>query len=252
MSSVLANNISGKVVVITGGSSGLGETTARHLASLGASVVLGARRIDKLEAIAADIRTAGGNVAVQATDVTNPDEVKALVNLAQERFGKVDVVINNAGLMAIAPLAETRVDEWDRMIDINIKGLLYGVAAALPIFQAQGTGHFINISSVAGIKVFSPGGTVYSGTKFAVRAIAEGLRHEVGGKIRSTIISPGAVESELKFGSSDTQGAAFVKDFYQQNEIPSESVARAIAYAIEQPADVDINEIVLRPTVQEF
>ena len=163
-----------------------------------------------------------------------------------------DVVINNAGLMAIAPLAETRVDEWDRMIDINVKGLLYGVAAALPIFQAQGTGHFINISSVAGIKVFSPGGTVYSGTKFAVRAIAEGLRHEVGGKIRSTIISPGAIESDLKHGSSDTQGAAFVKDFYQQNEIPSESVARAIAYAIEQPADVDINEIVLRPTVQEF
>ena len=249
MSSVSANNISGKVVVITGGSSGLGETTARHLASLGASVVLGARRIDKLEAIAADIRAAGGNVAVQATDVTSQDEVKALVNLAQEHFGKVDVVINNAGLMAIAPLAETRVDEWDRMIDINVKGLLYGVAAAL---QAQGTGHFINISSVAGIKVFSPGGTVYSGTKFAVRAIAEGLRHEVGGEIRSTIISPGAIESELKHGSSDTQGAAFVKDFYQQNEIPSESVARAIAYAIEQPADVDINEIVLRPTVQEF
>jgi len=250
MSSVLANNINGKVVVITGGSSGLGETTARHLASLGASVVLGARRIDKLEAIAADIRTAGGKVAVQATDVTSQDEVKALVNLAH--FGKVDVVINNAGLMAIAPLAETRVDEWDRMIDINVKGLLYGVAAALPIFQEQGSGHFINISSVAGIKVFSPGGTVYSGTKFAVRAIAEGLRHEVGGNIRSTIISPGAVESELKHGSSDTQGAAFVKDFYQQNEIPSESVARAIAYAIEQPADVDINEIVLRPTVQEF
>lgn len=252
MSSYLVSNIQNKVVVITGASSGLGEATARHLASLGASVVLGARRIDKLEAIAADIRSAGGQAAVQATDVTCPDEVKALVKLAQDSFGKVDVVINNAGLMAIAPLAETRIDEWDRMIDINIKGLLYGVAAALPVFQAQGSGHFINIASVAGIKVFSPGGTVYSGTKFAVRAIAEGLRHEVGGKIRSTIISPGAIESELKLGSSDAQSAAFVKDFYQQNEISSDSVARAIAYAIEQPADVDINEIVLRPTVQEF
>lgn len=252
MSSNLVSNIQNKVVVITGASSGLGEATARHLASLGASVVLGARRIDKLEAIAADIRSAGGQAAVQATDVTCPDEVKALVKLAQDSFGKVDVVINNAGLMSIAPLAETRIDEWDRMIDINIKGLLYGVAAALPVFQAQGSGHFINIASVAGIKVFSPGGTVYSGTKFAVRAIAEGLRHEVGGKIRSTIISPGAIESELKLGSSDTQGAAFVNDFYQQNEISSDSVARAIAYAIEQPADVDINEIVLRPTVQEF
>ena len=248
----MSNNISNKVVVITGGSSGLGEATARHLASLGAAVVLGARRVDKLEAIAADIRAAGGKVAVQATDVTCADDVNALVKLAQESFGKVDVVVNNAGLMAIAPMSEARTDEWDRMIDINIKGLLYGVAAALPVFQAQGSGHFINIASVAGIKVFSPGGTVYSGTKFAVRAISEGLRHEVGGKIRTTIISPGAIESELKHGSSDTQGAAFVKDFYQANEIPSDSVARAIAYAIEQPANVDINEVVLRPTVQEF
>lgn len=190
MSNQLTNNIHNKVVVITGGSSGLGETTARHLANLGAAVVLGARRVEKLEAIAADIRAAGSKVAIQATDVTNPDDVKALVKLAQDSFGKVDVVINNAGLMAIAPLAEARIDEWDRMIDINIKGLLYGVAAALPVFQAQGSGHFINIASVAGIKVCSPGGTVYSGTKFAVRAIAEGLRHEVGGKIRSTIISP--------------------------------------------------------------
>lgn len=252
MSNQLTNNIHNKVIVITGGSSGLGETTARHLASLGAAVVLGARRVEKLEAIAADIRAAGGKVAIQATDVTNTDDVKALVKLAQDRFGKIDVVINNAGLMAIAPLAEARIDEWDRMIDINIKGLLYGIAAALPVFQAQGSGHFINIASVAGIKVFSPGGTVYSGTKFAVRAIAEGLRHEVGGKIRSTIISPGAVASELKHGSSDAQSAAFVNDFYKQNEIPADSVARAIAFAIEQPADVDINEIVLRPTVQEF
>ncbi|MDH2173606.1 SDR family NAD(P)-dependent oxidoreductase [Acinetobacter johnsonii] len=157
----------------------------------------------------------------------------------------------NAGLMSIAPLSELKVDEWDRMIDINIKGVLYGIAATLPVFQKQNFGHFINLASVAGIKVFSPGGTVYSGTKFAVRAISEGLRHEVGGTIRTTTIEPGAVESELKFGSSHKESSEFVTDFYKQ-AIPADSVARAIAYAIEQPADVDINEIVLRPTSQEF
>ncbi len=160
-------------------------------------------------------------------------------------------MINNAGLMAIAPMSEAKVEEWERMIDINIKGVLYGIAAALPVFQKQGAGHFINIASVAGVKVFSPGGTVYSGTKFAVRAISEGLRHEAGGAIRTTVISPGAVDSELKLGSSHAQSAKVVGEFYQQ-AIPADSVARAIAYAIEQPADVDINEIVLRPTVQEF
>jgi NADP-dependent 3-hydroxy acid dehydrogenase YdfG len=245
------NNIEGKVVVITGASSGLGEATARHLAARGAAVVLGARRTDKLEAIAADIRAAGGKALVQATDVTRRDQVQALVDAGVREFGRIDVLINNAGLMSIAPLAEVKVDEWDRMIDINIKGVLYGIAAALPVFQKQNSGHFINIASVAGIKVFSPGGTVYSGTKFAVRAISEGLRHEVGGAIRTTTIEPGAVDSELKHGSSHEQSAQFVGDFYKI-AIPAASVARAIAYAIEQPADVDINEIVLRPTVQEF
>ena len=153
--------------------------------------------------------------------------------------------------MSIAPLSEVKVDEWERMIDINVKGVLYGIAAALPIFEKQESGHFINISSVAGVKVFSPGGTVYSGTKFAVRAISEGLRHEVGGKIRTTTIEPGAIDSELKYGSSHKGSVDFVVDFYKQ-AIPSDSVARAIAYAIEQPADVDINEIVIRPTLQEF
>ena len=247
----MSNNISGKVVVITGASSGLGEATARHLSQLGAKVVLAARRKDRLEQLVGELIAAGGEAVAYQTDVTRADEVKALIQGALDTFGRVDVLVNNAGLMAIAPLSDVRVEEWERMIDINIKGVLYGIAAALPVFQQQNAGHFINIASVAGIKVFSPGGTVYSGTKFAVRAISEGLRHEVGGSIRTTTIEPGAVDSELKFGSSHQQSRDFVVDFYKQS-IPAESVARAIAYAIEQPADVDINEIVLRPTVQEF
>lgn len=247
----MSNNISGKVVVITGASSGLGEATARHLSALGARVVLAARRKDKLDSLVAELVEAGGEAVAYQTDVTSQQDVNAMIQGAVDTFGRIDVLINNAGLMAIAPLSEGRVDEWDRMIDINIKGLLYGVAAALPVFQRQNSGHFINIASVAALKVFSPGGTVYSGTKFAVRAISEGLRHEVGGNIRTTTIEPGAVDSELKFGSSHEQSRDFVVDFYKQ-AIPAASVARAIVYAIEQPADVDINEIVLRPTSQDF
>ncbi|MDE0492173.1 SDR family oxidoreductase [Psychrobacter sp. A3] len=245
------NNIENKVIVITGASSGLGEATARLLAKKGAKVVIGARRTEKLEAIVQDIRAEGGQAEFIGVDVTKPNEVQALIEKALSAFGQIDVLVNNAGLMSIAPLSELKVDEWDRMIDINIKGVLYGIAAALPVFQKQNFGHFINLSSVAGVKVFSPGGTVYSGTKFAVRAISEGLRHEVGETIRTTTIEPGAIESELKFGSSHKESSEFVTDFYKQ-AIPSDSVARAIAYAIEQPADVDINGIVLRPTSQEF
>ncbi len=248
----LSNNIKDKVVVITGASSGLGESTARHLASLGANVVLGARRESNLKTISDEINVIGKGRAVYVpTDVTNKKDVRDLIQKGIDSFGKIDVLVNNAGLMSIAPLSETKVDEWDRMIDINIKGVLYGIAEALPVFEKQNSGHFINIASVAGIKVFSPGGTVYSGTKFAVRAISEGLRHEVGGNIRTTTIEPGAVDSELKHGSSHKESTKNLNEFYKI-AIPSESVARAIAYAIEQPKDVDINEIVLRPTVQDF
>lgn len=247
----MSQAIAGKVVVITGASSGLGEATARHLAALGASVVLGARRMDLLNTIAEDITAAGGKAAIAQTDVTKAADVKNLIDTALAVFGKIDVLVNNAGLMAIAPLDALKVDEWERMIDINIKGVLYGIAAALPHFRAQNSGHFINISSVAGAKVFSPGGTVYSGTKFAVRAISEGLRHEVGGAIRTTTILPGAVATELPDGSSHAESAAGLKEFYKQ-AIPADAVARAVAYAIEQPDGVDINEIVLRPTLQEF
>lgn len=247
----MSKNIESKVVVITGASSGLGESTARHLASLGASVVLAARREDRLNAIVQDITAAGGKATAVAVDVTRREDLEKLIQHAVATFGRVDVMINNAGFMAIAPIAELRVDEWDRMIDINIKGVMYGIAAALPVFQKQGSGHFINISSVAGIKVFSPGGSVYSGTKYAVRAISDGLRHEVGKSIRTTTIEPGAVDSELKFGSGHEASSQVVQEFYK-SAIPAESVARAIAFAIEQPADVDINEIVLRPTSQDF
>lgn len=247
----MSNNIEGKVVVITGASSGLGEATARHLGGLGAKVVLAARRKANLDTLVSEITAAGGSAVAYQTDVTRKEDVDALIKGALDTYGRVDVLINNAGAMAIAPMSEGKTDEWDRMIDINIKGLLYGIAATLPVFQQQNSGHFINIASVAGIKVFSPGGTVYSGTKFAVRAISEGLRHEVGGSIRTTTIEPGAVDSELKLGSSHQASAEAVGEFYKQ-AIPSSSVARAIAFAIEQPADVDINEIVLRPTSQDF
>ncbi|QDE91291.1 oxidoreductase [Myxococcus xanthus] len=243
------SNIQGKVVVITGASSGLGEETARHLASRGAKVFLGARRTDRLAAVVADIERGGGQAGARAVDVTKRAEVTAFIQAAVDRFGRIDVLVNNAGLMSLAPVAKTLVDEWDRMVDTNIKGVLYGIAAALPVFQRQNSGHFINISSVAGHKV-SMGAAVYAGTKFAVRAISEGLRQEVGGSIRTTIISPGAVQSELPMGSSDPETAASVKEMYQQLAISADSVARAIAFAIEQPADVDINEVLLRPTKQ--
>ncbi|WP_372746622.1 SDR family oxidoreductase [Lutibacter sp.] len=244
------NNIAGKVVVITGGSSGLGEAIARYLAEKGAKIVIGARRIDKLEKVASEIKKNGGAVEILRTDVTNADDVKALVKKAIDSFGKIDVMVNNAGIMPLAPLSALKIYEWDSMIDVNIKGVLYGIAAALPEFEKQKSGHFINLASVAGLKV-SPGGAVYSGTKYAVRAISEGLRQEVGKDIRTTILSPGLIDSELQLGSSDEATSQFVQQVYK-DAIPAISIAKAVAYAIDQPADVDINELVIRPTIQEF
>ncbi|MRX63688.1 SDR family oxidoreductase [Maribacter luteus] len=246
----MTNNIAGKVVVITGGSSGLGEATAHYLAEKGAKVVLGARRVEKLEKVASEIKKNGGAVEILRTDVTSADDVKALVKKAIDSFGKIDVMVNNAGIMPLAPLSALKVNEWDSMIDVNIKGVLYGIAAALPEFEKQKSGHFINLASVAGLKV-SPGGAVYSGTKYAVRAISEGLRQEVGKDIRTTILSPGLIDSELQLGSSDEATSQFVQQVYK-DAIPAISIAKAVAYAIEQPADVDINELVIRPTIQEF
>ena len=249
----MSRDIEGKIVVITGASSGLGESTARHLAKLGATVVLGARRKNRLDAIVNDIQAAGGKALPVTVDVTNRAQVAGLVAKAIDTYGRIDVLVNNAGIMPIAPLALLKVEEWDRMIDLNIKGVLYGVAAALPHMQKQKSGHFINIASVFGIKVFAPGGTVYCATKAAVRTLTEGLRMEThADKIRCTIISPGAVDSELKHSTSDQASSKMVNELYKALAIPAESIARAVAYAIEQPADVDINEIVIRPTAQDF
>ena len=245
-------NIADKVVVITGASSGIGESTARLLAGSGAKVVLGARRTDRIDALVKDITAKGGVALGFQADVTKRSEVEALVQGAIHEYGRIDVIVNNAGIMPIAPMAALKVEEWDRMIEVNIKGLLFGVAAVLPIMQKQKQGHIINMSSVGGFKVWAPGGTVYSATKFAVRAITEGLRMEhKADNIRCTIISPGAVATELPEGSSAEDTRKNLREFYKI-AVPADSVARAIAYAIEQPAEVDVNEIVIRPTKQDF
>jgi NADP-dependent 3-hydroxy acid dehydrogenase YdfG len=246
------SNIADKVVVITGASSGLGESTARLLAANGAIVVLGARRKDRIDALVNGIKASGGRALGFKADVTKRTDVEALVQGALRAYDRVDVIVNNAGIMPIAPIAALKVEEWDRMIDVNIKGLLYGVAAVLPIMQRQRRGHIINIASVLGFKVFAPGGTVYSATKFAVRAVTEGLRIELkADNVRSTMISPGAVATELPESSSDEATRSKLRELYKI-AIPAESIARAVAYAIEQPDEVEINEIVIRPTAQDF
>jgi NADP-dependent 3-hydroxy acid dehydrogenase YdfG len=246
----MSNNIEGKVVVITGASSGLGESTARHLSKFGAIVVLGARRIDRITALAGELAGSSEKALAVQTDVTDSKQVQNLVDAAVKAYGRIDVMINNAGLMPHSPLERLKIADWDQMIDVNLKGVLYGIAAALPYMQAQKSGHIINVSSVAGHKV-RPGAAVYAATKHAVRALSEGLRLEVKPyNIRTTVISPGAVATELPDSITEPDVAANVKKIYEV-AIPPDAFARAVIYAMSQPDDVDINEILFRPTLQE-
>lgn len=239
------SELQGKVVAITGASSGIGEATARYLAAAGARVVLGARRTDRLAALAGEIRAAGGTASFRALDVTNLSDMQAFVAHAVSEFGRLDVIVNNAGVMPLSPLSALKVDEWNRIIDVNIRGVLNGIAATLPVMTEQGSGQIINLSSIGGHAV-SPTAAVYCATKFAVRAISDGLRQETD-RIRVTVISPGVTESELADSISDETARGAMRDF-RRIAIPATAIARAIAYAIEQPADVDVSEIIVRPT----
>ncbi|WP_372610632.1 SDR family oxidoreductase [Halomonas sp.] len=242
------SEINGKVVIITGASSGLGEATAHRLARGGAKLVLGARREDRLKSLVDAIVDEGGEAIYRVTDVTDRDQVEALAAAAKGTYGRIDVLVNNAGLMPLSPLDQLKVDEWEQMVDVNIKGVLYGVAAVLPTMREQHAGHIINLSSVAGHVVF-PSAAVYCATKYAVKALSEGIRQEGGEEIRSTNISPGAVATELTSTISDPETAQGVNKLYEM-AIDADAIARAIAYAIEQPADVDVNELIIRPTKQ--
>lgn len=245
----MSKNIEGKVVVITGASSGLGNATARHLSAQGGIVVLGARRVDLITALADDLAAQGGKALAIATDVTHHDQVQKLVDAAVQTYGRVDVMINNAGVAPISQLERIKVDEWDQMIDVNIKGVLYGIAAALPYMKQQKAGHILNVSSVAAYTI-TPATAVYSATKQAVRALSEGLRQEVKPyNIRTTVISPGAIATELPNGVSEPEIAEAVRASYEI-ALPAESFAQAVAFAISQPNEVDVNEILFRPTRQ--
>ncbi|MBS7700699.1 MULTISPECIES: SDR family oxidoreductase [unclassified Chelatococcus] len=238
-------NIKGKVVAITGASSGIGEATAKVLAAAGASVVIGARRTDRLAQLAADINAEGGVVRVRRLDVTHREDAQSFARFAQSEFGRLDVIVNNAGVMPLSPLEALKVEEWDQMIDVNIKGVLYGIAAALPIMKEQGSGQIINLSSIGGHYV-SPTAAVYCATKFAVRAISDGLRQETD-RIRVTVISPGTTASELADTISDAEARELMKA-WRAITIAPEAVANAILFAISQPEGVDVSEIVVRPT----
>jgi NADP-dependent 3-hydroxy acid dehydrogenase YdfG len=239
------SQIKDKVVLITGASSGIGESTARVLASRGARVVLGARRLDRLEKLSREIRDQGGTAQCRTLDVVNLEDVRAFVDSALHIHGRIDIMVNNAGVMPLSKLEEVKTDEWNRMIDVNIRGVLHGIAAALPVMKRQGRGHFVNLSSIGGHTVY-PTSAVYSATKFAVIAISEGLRQE-NDNIRVTVVSPGVTESELADSISDAGAREAMKEF-RRIALPAEAVARAIAFAIDQPDDVDVNEIIVRPT----
>jgi NADP-dependent 3-hydroxy acid dehydrogenase YdfG len=234
-----------KVVAVTGASSGIGEATARRLAADGHRLLLGARRTDRLEALAKEITAGGGTVEYWRLDVTDAGDVRAFVSAAHDHYGRLDVLVNNAGVMPLSPLEALRTDEWNRMIDVNVRGVLHGIAAALPVMRAQGGGHFVNVGSVGAYEV-SPTAAVYCATKFAVRAISEGLRQESAGDVRVTLVSPGVTESELAESISDPVAREAMKS-YRAVALPASAIADAIAYAVAQPPQVDVNEIVVRP-----
>lgn len=248
----MTNNIKDKVIVITGASSGMGEAAARHLAKNGAKVVLAARRSDRIDTLAREINEQGGTAIAIATDVTRENDVKKLVDTAVNQLGRIDVLINNAGVMPLSPLDQVKVREWNQMIDVNLRGVLHGIAAALPYMKAQKSGHIINTASVAGHLVF-PASAVYSATKYAVRALTEGLRKEACAyNVRATIISPGAVSTELLEHISDKDVQAVNQEYVGKVGVPPETYARMVAFAINEPEDVGVNEIIFRPTAQDL
>ncbi|MDB6077489.1 MAG: oxidoreductase [Akkermansiaceae bacterium] len=243
------SGIQGKVIAITGASGGIGEAAALLLAARGAKVVLGARRSDRLADLVSRIEAAGGEAIFACIDVRRREDLANLVQAACDRYGKLDVLVNNAGVAPLSPLDDLQVGEWEEMIDVNIKGVLYGIAAALPVFRRQGFGQFVNIASTAGLKTV-PNQAVYSGTKFAVRAISEGLRQEAGDKLRVTVVSPGLVWTDLIDGVTDPAIREQLAASREKFAISPDAIARGIAFAIEQPADVDVGEVVIRPTAQ--
>ncbi len=245
----MSEHVKPKVILVTGASSGIGEATTRLLAEQGHHLVVGARRSERLAALADEIQGNGGSVRYRTLDVTSLEDVNAFAKSAIDAFGRIDVIVNNAGVMPLSPLAALKVDEWNRMIDVNIRGVLHGIAAVLPSMQAQGHGQVVNISSIGGLAV-SPTAAVYCATKFAVRAISDGLRQE-SNKIRVTVICPGVVESELADTISDETARNAMREF-RRIALSPDAVARAISYAIEQPADVDVSEIVVRPTASPY
>jgi NADP-dependent 3-hydroxy acid dehydrogenase YdfG len=243
------SEIVGKVVAITGASSGIGEATALLLATRGAKLVLGARRLDLLEELTSRIATAGGEAVPVQVDVRRRSDLTELVATAVHRYGRLDVLVNNAGVMPVSPLDALRVDDWELMVDVNLKGVLFGIAAALPVFRKQGFGHIINTASTAAFRVV-PNQSVYAGTKMAVRAISEGLRQEAGPDLRVTIVSPGITSTNFADSMTDPDVRAQLEEARDAMAMPPDAVARAIAFAIEQPATVDVGEIVVRPTAQ--